>query len=80
MLTRLRKRQLMSKALLDNVLQMTNSELNGLAKNRFIPADLQMAIARTGYKVAREHLSYNYGLASRVRDYLWDDQPREAKP
>ena len=66
----------MSKALLDNVLKMTNSELNGLAKNRFIPADLQMAIARTGYKVAREHLSYNHGLVSRVRDYLWDDQPR----
>lgn len=59
-----------------HVLQMTNSELNGLAKNRFIPADLQMAIARTGYKVAREHLSYNHGLDKTVRDYLWDDQPR----
>ena len=55
---------------------MTNSELNGLAKNRFLPADLQMAIARTGYKVAREHLSYNEGLDKTVRDYLWDDQPR----
>ena len=32
-----------------HVLQMTNTELNGLAKNRFLPADLQMAIARTGY-------------------------------
>jgi len=55
---------------------MTNSELNGLAKNRFLPADLQMAIARTGYKVARDHLSYNEGLDQTVRDYLWNDQPR----
>ena len=55
---------------------MTNPELNGLAKNRFIPADLQMAIARTGYKVAREYLSYNESLDKTVRDYLWHDQPR----
>jgi len=59
-----------------HVLQMTNSELNGLAKNRFLPADLQMAIAKTGYKVARDHLSYNAGLDETVRDYLWNDQPR----
>ena len=55
---------------------MTNTELNGLAKNRFLPADLQMAIARTGYKVARDHLSYNAGLDETDRDYLWNDQPR----
>ena len=55
---------------------MTNAELNGLAKNRFVPADLQMAIARTGYQVARDHLSYNAGLDETVRDYLWNDQPR----
>ncbi len=59
-----------------HVLQMTNTELNGLAKNRFLPVDLQMAIARTGYKVARDHLSYNPGLDETVRDYLWNDQPR----
>lgn len=66
----------MSKSLLNNVFEMTNAELNGLARNRFIPADLQMAIARTKYKVAREHLSYNPALDKQVRDYLWDDQPR----
>jgi len=66
----------MSKSLLNNVFEMTNAELNGLAKNRFVPADLQMAIARTGYQVARDHLSYNAGLDETVRDYLWNDQPR----
>ena len=66
----------MSRPLTDFVLSMTNEELNGLAKNRFIAADLQMAIAETGYKVAREWLASNEGLDETVRDYLWDQHPR----
>jgi hypothetical protein len=59
--------------MIESVSQMTNPELVGLAKNRYIPEELQMAIAETGYKIAIDHLAANYGLKDTVRDYLWSD-------
>ena len=59
--------------LLANVWQMTNAEKIGLAKNRFIPGDLQMAIAKSGYHRACMYLASNEGLKGCTRDYLWSD-------
>ena len=60
--------------LIDNLHRMSNPELIGLAKNRFLPEDVQMAIAKVGYRRAQQYLAENEGLASSVRDYLWSDE------
>ena len=59
--------------LLNNVRLMTNPELIGLAKNRFLPEDLQLAIAKTQYRRGQVYLAENTGLAPACRDYLWSD-------
>jgi len=64
----------MSKTLEDNIYKMRNEELIGLAKNRFLPANVQHAIAKFGYRRAHEYLTYNSGLAKKTRDYLWSDE------
>jgi|6_EtaG_2_1085325.scaffolds.fasta_scaffold00411_12 hypothetical protein len=64
----------MSKVLANNVYKMRNEELIGLAKNRFLPANVQLAIAKFGYRRAHEYLTYNLGLDKKVRDYLWSDE------
>lgn len=60
--------------MINHIDKMTNNELNGLAKNRYIPEEIQMAIAKTGYKRALEYLATNYGLEDTIRDYLWSDE------
>ena len=52
---------------------MTNEELNGLAKNRFISPPLQMAIAQTRYRLAIYKLCRNPSLSKSVRDYIWSN-------
>lgn len=52
---------------------MTNAEKIGLAKNRFISEEVQMAIAKSGYRRACSYLATNDGLAPSVRDYIWSD-------
>jgi len=64
----------MSKVLANNVYKMRNEELIGLAKNRFLPANVQLAIAKFGYRRAHEYLTYNQGLDKKARDYLWSDE------
>jgi len=64
----------MSKVLANNVYKMRNEELIGLAKNRFLPANVQLAIAKFGYRRAHEYLTYNQGLDKKTRDYLWSDE------
>lgn len=64
----------MSTKLTNNVPYMTNPELIGLAKNRFLPASVQMAIAKHHYRRAHMYLCENDGLDKRVRDYLYSDQ------
>jgi hypothetical protein len=59
--------------MIDQVSLMTNEELIGLAKNRFLPVDLQMAIAKHPYDRANLYLACNSGLKPSTRDYLWSD-------
>ena len=57
--------------LADNVFQMTNAELIGLAKNRFLDYETQDKIAMNPYKRAHLYLIENPGLCSTTRDILW---------
>ena len=58
--------------LADNVFQMTNAELIGLAKNRFLDYETQDKIALHQYKRAHMYLIENPGLCSTTRDILWN--------
>ena len=58
--------------LADNVFQMTNAELIGLAKNRFLDYETQDKIALNSYKRAHMYLIENPGLCSTARDILWN--------
>ena len=58
--------------LADNVFQMTNAELIGLAKNRFLGYETQDKIALNPYKRAHMYLIENTGLCSTARDILWN--------
>lgn len=60
--------------LINNLHNMRNDEIVGLAKNRFISADLQLAIAKTYYRAAIGHLCGNDGLHRTVRDWIWSDE------
>ena len=60
--------------LLKNINLMQNHELIGLAKNRFLPADIQMAIAKHPYRRVKIYLADNPNLAPDVRDYMWSDE------
>ena len=64
----------MSQKLLNNVYRMNNAELIGLAKNSFLPGELQLAIAKTGYRRGHEYLAANEGLSREARDFLWSDE------
>lgn len=64
----------MSTQLINNIPNMNNPELIGLAKNRFLPAPIQMAIAKSHYRRAHMYLCENDGLDKGVRDYLYSDQ------
>ena len=63
-----------TKQLVDNIYRMSNDQIIGLAKNNFMPANVQMAIAKHHYRRAHTYLAENAGLDSRVRDYLWTDE------
>ena len=58
--------------LADNVFQMTNAELIGLAKNRFLDIETQDKIALNPYKRAHMYLIENTGLCPSARDILWN--------
>lgn len=59
--------------LADNICNMRNDEIIGLAKNRFLPAEVMMAIAKFHYRRAHMYLCENKGLDKKTRDYLWSD-------
>tara|TARA_Y100000310_G_C20303369_1_gene632860 strand:+ start:35 stop:631 length:597 start_codon:yes stop_codon:yes gene_type:complete len=63
----------MSKQLANNICHMRNDEIIGLAKNRWLPVNVQMAIAKHYYARAHGYLAMNEGLGKEVRDYLWSD-------
>jgi len=64
----------MSRQLIDNIHKMRNDEIIGLAKNRWLPGSVQMAIAKWHYTRAHCYLAQNDGLTEQVRDYLWSDE------
>ncbi len=64
----------MSQQLANNIYKMNNPELIGLAKNRWLPKNVQMAIAKHPYTRAHWYLAENDGLDKEVRDYLWSDE------
>tara|TARA_Y100000310_G_scaffold125518_1_gene124313 strand:- start:72 stop:674 length:603 start_codon:yes stop_codon:yes gene_type:complete len=64
----------MSKQLANNISHMRNDEVIGLAKNRWLPVSVQMAIAKHYYARAHWYLAENSGLDKEVRDYLWSDE------
>lgn len=51
---------------------MTNPELIGLAKNRFLDAEDQVAIAKWHYRRAHNYLTENGSLDTAARDVLWN--------
>ena len=51
---------------------MTNPELIGLAKNRFLDEEDQVAIAKWDYRRAHNYLIENTNLKTAARDVLWD--------
>jgi hypothetical protein len=63
----------MSKQLAHNIYKMRNDEVIGLAKNRWLPTNVQMAIAHHCYARGHWYLAMNEGLDKEVRDYLWSD-------
>ena len=64
----------MPNQLLDNIRKMRNDELVGLAKNRFLPEDLQLALIDIPYRTAHNWLMENGGLTAKARDMLWSDR------
>jgi hypothetical protein len=64
----------MSNPLLDNIRNMRNDELVGLAKNRFLPEDLQLALIDVPYRTGHNWLMENAGLTAKARDMLWSDR------
>ena len=64
----------MSNSLLKNIRKMRNDELIGLAKNRFLPEDLQLALVDIPYRTAHNWLMENGGLTAKARDMLWSDR------
>ena len=55
-----------------NIPYMTNPELIGLAKNRFLDEEDQVAIAKWHYRRAHNYLIENKKLKTAARDILWD--------
>ncbi len=55
----------------ENIPYMTNPELIGLAKNRFLDTEDQVAIAKHHYGRAHNYLIENAHLSRAARDILW---------
>ncbi len=64
----------MSTQLRNNVYKMCNAEIIGLAKNRWLPTDIQLAIAKHPYRRGHIYLAENSGLSIEARDHLWSDE------
>ena len=52
--------------------EMYNSELTGLAKNRFTDAETQLAIANHPYRLAKSYLACNPKITQEAAEVLWD--------
>ena len=56
----------------NNIKNMENSEITGLAKNRFTDADTQLAIAKCHYRLGKEYLAANPNVTTEAAEELWD--------
>ena len=56
------------------VFKMSNTEINNLAKNRFINGSMQSEIFFRGNRTARGNLCRNPSLSNTVRDRLWKER------
>ena len=56
----------------NNIKNMENSEITGLAKNRFTDADTQLAIAKCHYRLGKEYLAANPNVTKEAAEELWD--------
>ena len=58
--------------LMKHIPNMSNPELIGLAKNRYLDEEDQVAIAKFHYRRAHNYLIENVNLKTAARDVLWD--------
>ena len=55
-----------------NTNQMLNSELTGLAKNRFSSPEIQLALANYPYRLAKTYLACNPNITQEAAEVLWN--------
>jgi len=58
----------------DKITEMYNSELTGLAKNRFTDAETQLALAKHHYKLAKTYLASNPKITQEAAEVLWNQR------
>jgi len=56
----------------NNLDQMHNSEITGLAKNRWTDAETQLAISKHPYRLGKEYLAGNPNITTEAAQELWD--------
>jgi len=56
----------------NNISKMHNSEVVGLAKNRFTDAETQLAISKHWYRLGKEYLAGNPNITPEAAQELWN--------
>ena len=56
----------------NNVPNMSNSELVGMAKNRYTDSETMLAITKGYYRLAKEYLSENPNITPEAAQELWN--------
>ena len=56
----------------NNIRNMENSEVVGLAKNRFTDSDTMLAISKHHYRLGKEYLCSNPNITPEAAQELWD--------
>ena len=56
----------------NNLDQMHNSEITGLAKNRYTDAETMLAISKHYYRLGKEYLASNPNITQEAAKELWD--------
>ena len=58
----------------NNIGKMYNSEITGLAKNRFTDADTMLAISKHHYRLGKEYLAQNENITPEAAQELWNQR------
>jgi hypothetical protein len=56
----------------NNIKNMENSEITGLAKNRFTDEETMLAISKHHYRLGKEYLASNPNITPEAAQELWD--------